>query len=190
MHDMTAANLRSAHGGESMAHMRYAAWAEKARKEGFPNVARLFTAISYAEQVHAINHFNAHGKVSGDFLVASMAGFGMGATSENLQGAYDGEMFEITEMYPAYIAEAERQGEKQAKRSFHYSISAEKIHAEMYKNAKEKVDKGEDIELDTVHICPVCGYTHEGGLDDFCPICGAKKELFVHFAPVAEVVKS
>ena len=33
MHDMTAANLRSAHGGESMAHMRYLIWADKAEKD-------------------------------------------------------------------------------------------------------------------------------------------------------------
>ena len=50
MHDMTASNLRSAFAGESQAHMRYLIFADKAKKEGFPNVARLFDAIAYAEQ--------------------------------------------------------------------------------------------------------------------------------------------
>ena len=47
---MTADFLRSAYGGESMANMRYLIWGDMAAKEGFPNVARLFRAISDAEQ--------------------------------------------------------------------------------------------------------------------------------------------
>ncbi|MFW6108633.1 MAG: ferritin family protein, partial [bacterium] len=49
MQAMTAANLRSAFGGESMAHMRYKVWGAKAEADGFPHVARMFRAISYAE---------------------------------------------------------------------------------------------------------------------------------------------
>ncbi len=181
MHEMTAANLRSAHGGESMARMRYGVWADVALKEGFPNVARLFKAISYAEKVHGSNHFNVLGDVEGDFLVASMAGFGVGTTSQNLEGARNGELFEIEEMYPAYIEVAIKQGEKEAKKSFHYAISAEKIHAEMYRKARETVDQGRDIELDTVYICPVCGYTHEGEPPALCPVSGTPREEFVAF---------
>ena len=55
MNEQTAANLRSAFGGESMAHMRYMIWADKAEQENFPNVARLFRAISWAEQAHALS---------------------------------------------------------------------------------------------------------------------------------------
>ena len=46
--NMTAANLRSAYGGESMAYMRYKVWGDKAKKDGYPNVARLFEAVAYA----------------------------------------------------------------------------------------------------------------------------------------------
>ena len=53
MNKMTQDNLRSAFGGESMAHMRYRIWGEKA-KEGFPNVSRLFYATSDAEEVHQL----------------------------------------------------------------------------------------------------------------------------------------
>ena len=59
MNEMTATNLRSAYGGESQANMRYKVWGARAREEGFPNVARLFEAIAYAEEVHAGNHFHA-----------------------------------------------------------------------------------------------------------------------------------
>jgi rubrerythrin len=179
---MTAANLRSAYGGESMAHMRYKAWGAKAEKDGFPNVARLFRAISYAEQVHATNHFIELKNESGDFLVASGAGFGLGTTSENLQGAINGENFEVDEMYPVYIEGAKLQTEKGARLSFHYAISAEKIHAAMFQEAKQAVDAGKDAELGPVQICEVCGYTHEGNAPDKCPICGAAKNKFKTFA--------
>ena len=53
---MTKANIEAAFAGESQAHMKYAIYAEKAEREGFPHVARLFRAISYAERVHATNH--------------------------------------------------------------------------------------------------------------------------------------
>jgi rubrerythrin len=182
MHDMSAGNLRSAFGGESMAHMRYKVWADVAVKEGFPNVARMFTAISRAEQAHATNHFQALREIDGAFLVPSMAGFGVGTTSENLAGAIDGEVFEINEMYPAYLEVAKMQKEKAAILSFHYALSAEKIHAAMYTKAKEAVDAGKDVALGAVHICKVCGHTVEGDVPDRCPVCNAGKADFVTFA--------
>jgi rubrerythrin len=179
---MTAEFLRSAYGGESMAHMRYIKWGQAAEKEGFPNVARLFSAISHAELVHANNHFTVLRKESGAHSVTSGAGFGLGSTSENLAGAIEGEEFEINEMYPAYLETAKLQGEKAAVTSFHYAISAEKIHAKMFKDAKAAVDGGKDLKLGPVQICEVCGYTAEGDIPDYCPVCGAKREKFTTFA--------
>jgi len=181
MHAMTAANLRSAFGGESMAHMRYKAWGAKAAADGFPNVARLFTAISHAEQVHATNHFEGMAREAGAFLVASGAGFGLGSTSQNLAGAIEGEMFEIEEMYPVYNATAKLQDEDGAVRSTYYALEAEKIHADWYRKSKEAVARGEDVKVGTIQICSVCGHTREGDAPDKCPICGASKEKFRQF---------
>lgn len=181
MHDMTAANLRSAFGGESMAHMRYKVWGEAAEKEGFPNIARLFRAISFAEEVHATNHFTELRQEAGAFLVASMAGFDLGSTSDNLLRAIESETFEIEEMY-VYLETAGFQAEKGAVHSFRYALSAEKIHAAMFKRAKEAADAGKDLELGPVQICDVCGYTIEGDIPDKCPVCGVTKEWFKTFA--------
>ena len=181
MNDMTAANLRSAYGGESQAHMRYKVWGAKAKEEGFPNVARLFQAISYAEEVHASNHFRELATESGDFLVASMAGFGLSGTAQNLQGAIDGENFEVRQMYPAYIAVAKDQNEKGGMLSFHYAIEAEKIHAALFTEAKQAVEAGEDMAVDTVQICEVCGHTRLGEAPDKCPVCGRGREVFRAF---------
>jgi rubrerythrin len=181
MNAMTAQNLRSAFGGESQAHMRYLIWADKAEKEGFPNVGRLFRAISFAEQVHATGHFKAMKDESGDFQVTAGAGFGLGTTSENLQGAINGENFEVEQMYPAYIAVAELQNEKAALQSMKFAIEAEKVHSKMYSEAKEAVDGGKDVEFNEVYVCPICGYVEANGAPDKCPICGAKKEMFIKY---------
>ena len=122
MREMTKANLTNAFAGESQAHMRYLIFADKAEKEGKPNIAKLFRAIAYAEQVHATNHYNALGEV--------------GDTEKNLDKAIQGENFESNEMYPAYNAVAQLQSEKSAIRSIHIALEAEKIHEKMYTQAK------------------------------------------------------
>ncbi|TCT13826.1 rubrerythrin [Natranaerovirga pectinivora] len=178
---MTADFLRSAYGGESMAHMRYLIWAELAEKEGFPNIGRLFKAIAYAELAHADNHFKVLGEQKGDFTVPAGAIFGVGDTVTNLQGGIDGELHEIEQMYPVYLETAKFQNESGAERAFHYALEAEKIHAKLFQDAQDLAKQGKDMNLDTVYVCPVCGYTEVGGPEDNCPICKAKSSIFKAF---------
>ena len=168
MKQMTEKNLRDAFAGESQAHMRYLIYARKAEEEGKPNIARLFRAISFAEQVHAANHLKTLGDV--------------GETVDNINDAIDGENFEVEEMYPAYDVVAKLQDEKGAVRSVHYAIEAEKIHAAMYTEARQRIKEGKDIDIGDVYICPVCGYTVESEAPANCPVCGVTKEKFVKFS--------
>ncbi|MBS4024505.1 MAG: rubrerythrin family protein [Clostridia bacterium] len=178
---MTASNLRSAYGGESQAYQRYVYWGNIAAKENFPNIGRLFKGIAYAEQVHAGNHFNELEDVEGDFLVASMAGFGAGPTSKNLEGAIAGENFEIHEMYSAFTAVAELQQEKGALQSFRYALEAEKNHSELFSKAKEHAEQGKDLARQDIQVCEVCGHTKEGSAPDRCPTCNAPSNKFKQF---------
>ncbi len=167
MKKMTEKNLSDAFAGESQAHMKYLAFADKAEQEGYKDVARLFRAIAYAEQVHATNHLKELG--------------GVNSTEENLQAAREGENFEIEEMYPAYKAVAELQKESGALRSINFALSAEKLHRELYDNAKKELTEKKDVKLDKIYICPVCGYTVVGEAPEKCPVCGAPKEVFKEF---------
>jgi len=164
---MTEDNVKAAFAGESQAHLRYLAFAAAAEKESLSNIARLFRAASYSEQVHATNHLGALN--------------GVGKTAANLQGAIDGESFEVAEMYPAYIATGNEQQEKVAVMWFNYALQAEKVHAGLYKKAKEKADSGQDLGFSPIHVCGRCGFTVEGEAPDKCPVCGAPKEKFVRF---------
>lgn len=178
---MTADFLRHAYGGESMAHMRYLIWGEIADKEKMPNIGKLFRGVAYAEYAHANNHFRVLGEQKGDYTVPAGAVFGVGKTAENLQGAINGELHEIEQMYPVYLETARFQKEKGAERAFHFALEAEKIHAKLFQEAQVKAKAGEDITLKAVYVCPVCGYTVTNDAPDVCPVCGAKKEIFVAF---------
>jgi rubrerythrin len=167
MHDMTKANLEAAFAGESQAHMKYKIFADKAEEEGYPEVARLFRAISYAEQVHATNHFKQLQ--------------GIGDTASNLGAAIGGENYENTEMYPAFSAVAKMQEEKGAMLSIHYALEAEKIHEAMYGEAKSLVENGQDRQAQPVYICPICGYTVIGDPPAKCPVSQTSKDKFVKF---------
>ncbi len=71
----TSDNLQEAFAGESQANRKYLAFAIKAEKDGFPQVAKLFRAAAEAETVHA----HAHLRVMG----------GIGSTAENLKAGID-----------------------------------------------------------------------------------------------------
>ena len=167
MREMTKKFLEEAFAGESMAHMKYLIFADEAERQGKPRLAKLFRAIAYAEFVHARNHFRVLGKI--------------GSLEENIQMGIDGETFEIEEMYPVYENAAQFQEEADAARSMHFAIEAEKIHADMYKKAKELISQGDDYTAEKVYICPVCGYTTEDEVPEKCPVCGLPGEKFVEF---------
>ncbi len=167
MRKMTEQYLKESFAGESQAHVKYLAFAEKAERDGLPNIARLFRAASYAEQVHATAHLRTLD--------------GIGSTAENLAAAFAGETFEVDEMYAAYLAVAKEQEEARAEKSFQRAREAEKVHAALYARAQKAVGLGRDTEMGPVVICSVCGYTHEGEAPDECPLCKAKKEKFVRF---------
>ncbi|MFX1376624.1 MAG: rubrerythrin family protein [Promethearchaeota archaeon] len=157
-------NLGTAFAGESQANRKYLAFAEKAEKDGFPQVAKLFRAAAAAETVHAHNHLRVLG--------------GIKTTKENLQAAVEGEHHEFTKMYPEFIEDAKAEDNKGAERTFNYANEVEKIHHKLYENALEAVESGQDLEKKDIYICPVCGYTHEGKPPEKCPVCGALKKVF------------
>jgi len=167
MQKMTEENLKTAFAGESQAHMKYLAFAEKAEREGLPEAARLFTAIAYAERVHAINHLRELGGISD--------------TATNLGVAKGGENYEIYEMYPAFEAVAQLQSEKGALRTIFYAIEAEKIHEVMYQDAQAVVKEGKDLPTQKVFVCSVCGHTIFGDAPDRCPVCKAVKAKYKEF---------
>jgi rubrerythrin len=160
----TNSNLKEAFAGESQANQKYRAFAEKAIKDGFPNVAKLFLTAAEAEHIHACGHLKALD--------------GIGTTADNIQAAIEGETHEYKEMYPPMLEQAQAEGHS-AKRMFAYAVRAEEVHANLYKLALAAVQAGKDLNDANFYLCPVCGHIEVGTPPDTCPICNAKKERFV-----------
>jgi rubrerythrin len=155
-------DLQAAFAGESQANRRYLAFAQKADEEGLPQVARLFRAAAHAETIHAHNHLRVLGEV--------------GTTAENLQAAINGENYEVVNMYPEFIQDAEAAADKKAARSFKLAWDVEKVHEDLYR--KMLASLGQQTELFDYYVCPVCGYTHAASAPERCPVCGALGSRF------------
>ena len=160
----TPDDLKEAFAGESRANRKYLAFAKKADAEGFTQVAKLFRAAANAETVHAHAHLRVMGAVK--------------ATAENLQEAASGEAHEFKSMYPAFIEEAEKEGNKAAVSSFRNAMAVEQIHHGLYLEALESVKKGADPGQRRIFVCQVCGNTVYDEAPQKCPICGAPKKMF------------
>lgn len=158
----TEKNLWEAFAGESQANRKYLAFAEKAEKDGFKQVAKLFRAAAHAETVHAHSHLRALKAIHD--------------TAENLKTAIAGETEEFESMYPAMIEAAKQEGEKAAERSFSYAYEVEKIHAALYKKA---LDNLANLKETDYYVCQVCGFTCEDSAPEKCPVCGANHRAFI-----------
>ncbi len=161
----TQENLAAAFAGESQANRKYLAFAKKAQKDGYPQIAKLFRASAEAETVHALAHFKVMG--------------GIKTTAENLQAAMDGESYEFTNMYPKFIEEAKKEKNAAAEKSFQNASDVEKIHHKHYEAAFQSLKEGKDMPASPIYICDICGNTTMDGIPDTCPVCGAKKEHFI-----------
>jgi len=160
----TEENLSTAFAGESQANRRYLFFADKADKEGYPQVARLFRAAADAETVHARNHFNAMD--------------GVGSTRDNLTAAAMGEHHEFTRMYPPFIAQAEVEQNDRAQRTFNLANEVEQVHHRLFEAALKEVEVGQKTKEEPVYVCQTCGNTVSGEAPDKCPVCGASNKQF------------
>lgn len=160
----TSDNLKEAFAGESQANRMYLAFAKKAEKDGYPQIAKLFRAAAEAETVHAHAHFRVMG--------------GIKNTEENLKAAIEGEGFEFQQMYPRFLVQAEKEQNKPAINSFKNALLVEEIHHGLYGEALSAVSTGVDLPETKIFVCAVCGNTVKHQAPDKCPICGASSERF------------
>ena len=160
----TNENAREAFTGESQANRKYQAFAEKAESEGYKNISRLFKAASEAEAIHAKKLLKVLGSVA--------------STKENLEKAMAGETHEYTEMYPGFLKEAEAEKKSDAVLVFTYAMKAEEVHANLYKEAMNALNHGQDLSNRAVILCPVCGNIFLGQAPEKCPICNAVRKVF------------
>ena len=94
----TEQNLQTAFAGESQARNKYTYFASKAKKEGYVQIAEIFTETAENEKEHAKIWFK------------ELCGGDIADTAANLKAAAEGENFEWTEMYAQFAEEAKAEG--------------------------------------------------------------------------------
>lgn len=174
----TLENLQAAYNGESNAHARYLAFAEKADKEGFGAAASLFRAAARAEEIHAANHAKVI-KKQGAEPALKLDKVDVKTTSENLAAAIKGETYERDTMYPEFLAAARAAKDRDAIETFNFAKTAEAEHAKLYKAALDELDKSKGPSKTTYYVCTVCGMTTTKVDFVKCPSCFQPKEKYV-----------
>ena len=163
----TEANLQAAFAGESQARNKYTYWAKAAHKAGYHYIGKIFDETAMNEMRHANDEFKLLN--------------GIGDTAANLKAAFEGEAYEVTEMYPTFAKEAEAEGNMEAARLFKQIAKVEAHHRDRYKKLLEMVESGTVFKREEPikWKCSVCGYIVEGKEPPTkCPCCQHPKEYY------------
>ncbi len=163
----TEANLWTAFAGESQARNKYTYFASKAKKEGYEQIAAIFTETAANEKEHAEIWFKALG--------------GIGTTPENLKAAAAGENEEWTSMYKEMAETAREEGFDHLAFLFEEVGRIEKTHEERFLTLLGNLEnnlvfqRGEEV----IWVCRNCGHVHVGKEPpEVCPVCSHPRAYF------------
>ena len=165
----TEANLMAAFAGESQARNKYTYYASKAKKDGYEQIAELFTETANNEKEHAKIWF----KLLHDGNVPD--------TVANLKDAAEGENYEWTDMYKSFAEDAKAEGFDHIAYLFEQVAAIEKEHEERYRKLLANIEEGIVFSRDgdIVWICRNCGHVHVGKeAPEVCPVCAHPKAYF------------
>ena len=165
----TETNLIAAFAGESQARNKYTYYAQKAREEGYMQLAAFFEETAENERAHAKIWFELlHGGI-------------IPSTAENLTDAAEGEAYEHTEMYPAFAAAAEEEGFHHIAALFNMVGEIERHHEERFRALLKNVENEAVFsrEREEEWICRNCGHVHKGkSAPAQCPVCSHPQSYF------------
>ena len=169
----TEKNLLISFAGESQARNRYTFFASRARKDGFEQIANIFTETAANEKEHAEIFFKH--LEGGDVEITAAYPAGMiKDTKANLEAAADGENLEWTKLYSDFAKIARNEGFTEVARSFDQIGRVEKSHESRYRKLLANVTNGEVFKKPTPvkWHCSNCGYVFEGTeAPEECPAC-------------------
>ena len=165
----TEKNLLDAFAGESMARNKYTYFASKAKKEGYEQIAALFTETADNEKEHAKLWFKY------------LEGGAIQDTMKNLEAAAEGENYEWTDMYDRMAKEAEEEGFTEIAAKMRGVAEVERHHEERYMKLLKNIEEGIVFsrEGDTIWKCRNCGHIVVGKkAPEICPVCAHPQSYF------------
>ena len=176
----TEKNLMVSFAGESQARMRYTYFASVAKKEGYEQIAAIFTETADQEKEHAKRMFKwlEGGMVE---IQASFPAGVIGTTLENLKAAAAGEHEEWSLDYPKFAEIADEEGFPAIAAMYRMIAIAEKGHEERYQAFVNNIENMKVFEKDeeVVWQCRNCGFTVKGkNAPKVCPACQHPQAYF------------
>lgn len=176
----TEKNILTAFAGESQARNRYTFFASKAKKEGFEQIAFIFSETADQEKEHAKRLFKFLEGGEVEINAAFPAGV-IGATVDNLLAAAAGEHYETTEMYPGFAAVAKEEGYPEVATALENIGKAEAFHETRYKALAANIKAGKVFTRETKvrWRCRNCGCIVESTTAPAkCPACDHPQAYF------------
>ena len=176
----TEKNLLAAFAGESQARNRYTYFASQAKKEGFEQIAAIFSETAEQEKEHAKREFKFLEGGEVEIVAAFPAGV-IGNTLDNLKEAAGGENYEHTSMYPGFADTADKEGFPVIAKVFRSIAVVEKRHEDRYRKLAKNIEDGLVFKRakPVRWVCRNCGYVHEGTEPpDSCPACAHPKAYY------------
>lgn len=176
----TEKNLGISFAGESQARMRYTYFASAAKKEGYEQIAAIFTETADQEKEHAKKMFKwlEGGCVE---ITASYPAGVIGKTLDNLKAAAAGEYEEWSTDYPKFAEIADEEGFPEIAEMYRQIAVAEKGHEERYQAFVKNIEEGKVFKKDeeVVWQCRNCGYVLKGKeAPEKCPACAHPQAYF------------
>jgi rubrerythrin len=169
----TEKNLLATFAGESQARNRYSFFASAARKEGFEQIANIFTETAENEKEHAKVFFKYLEGGDTEIMATYPAGM-IKDTKSNLAAAAAGENLEWTTIYADFGKIAKDEGFPEVARSFEQIARVEKFHESRYRKLAANIANSEVFKRKSVvkWHCINCGYIFEGTEPPKeCPAC-------------------
>lgn len=169
----TEKNLLAAFAGESQARNRYTYFAGAARKEGYEQIANIFTETSDNEKEHAKIFFKHLEGGDAEITAAYPAG-AIRDIKSNLESAAAGENLEWTTIYSNFAQVAKNEDFPEVALSFEQVAKVEKFHESRYRKLINNIAYGEVFKKKTPvkWHCTNCGYVSEGTESPKqCPAC-------------------
>ena len=154
----TERNILAAFAGESQARNRYDYFAGAAKKDGFVQIADIFTETALQEKEHAKRLFMFLEGGDVEITAAFPAGIITG-TEANLYAAAAGEHHEYTEMYPSFAKIADSEGFSEVASVMRNIAIAEQYHEERFLAFAKNIKEGRVFvrEPPVVWRCRNCG---------------------------------
>jgi len=169
----TELNLLAAFAGESQARNRYTYFAGKARKEGFEQIANIFSETAENEKEHAKVFFK-HLEGGDVQITATYPAGSIKDTKSNLEAAAAGEKLEWTSLYVNFGKTASEEGFGEVAKSFEQVAKVERFHEARYRKLIQNVANSEVFRRKTgvKWHCINCGFVAEGQeAPKECPAC-------------------